>query len=373
MISTSQREHLKYTAIGQWLILGVLGVVTWNYILPGMSDVDTRVAAANTAILEYKDTIENGVNMQNLGVILSSQGDKAELIKVIQTAPKETEWAIKKVGAGDYLPWLKDTISNKTSKEEKEALIQVKKKLNSILPTMSPISANIDEENVTLREYIKFIEENILKKFDIDSNISLGMQGLTYGGPNSAQPKNVGMFDLRLDFKASNKNIAALIDYVNQAGNPSSLTQTGVLDKDKVPTLMSNPLLTIESFSLQDSLDLNSPEKQNNGRASIRFYIRGSSMDDITFLRNNLKTRKEEFGKWIDKATLECKNSGVCAKLKLLEAFAKKYREFTRSIDETKFAVGGTDEIYALSQQVNSLRLFQDEFEKLVPPTPVKK
>jgi hypothetical protein len=338
-----------------------------------MSDIDTRVAAANAAITEYKATKEDGITMQNLGVILSSQWDKAELIKVIQTAPAETEKAIKKSGAWDYLVWLKDTISNNTSKTEREALIQVKKKLNSILPTMSPISANIDEENVTLKKYIKFIEESILKRFDIDSNISLGMQGLTYGWPGSTQPKNIGMFDLRLDFKASNKNIAALIDYINQSGDPTSLTQTGVLDTSKIPTLMSNPLLTIESFSLQDSLDLSNPEKQNNGRASIRFYIRGSSLDDITFLKNNLKTRKEEFGKSIDKAITECNKTGVCAKGKLLEAFAKKYREFTRSLDETKFAVGGTDEIYALSQQVNSLRLFQDEFEKLVPTPPVKK
>jgi hypothetical protein len=41
---------------------------------------------------------------------------------------------------------------------------------------MSPISNSMDEEYITLKEYIRFIESKFLSAFDIQSNIVLGMQ-----------------------------------------------------------------------------------------------------------------------------------------------------------------------------------------------------
>jgi hypothetical protein len=38
---------------------------------------------------------------------------------------------------------------------------------------MSPISNSLDEEYITLKEYIKFIESEFLVAFDIKSNIVL--------------------------------------------------------------------------------------------------------------------------------------------------------------------------------------------------------
>lgn len=102
---------------------------------------------------------------------LTANKGKEELVKIIQAAPKETESAIRKVGSGDYIVWLRSAIGN--SEEDRRKLIQAKQKLNSILPTLSPIGSSIDEENITLKEYIRFIEGSILKAFDISSNIPL--------------------------------------------------------------------------------------------------------------------------------------------------------------------------------------------------------
>jgi hypothetical protein len=67
--------------------------------------------------------------------------------------------------------------------------------------------------------------------------------------------KNIGYFDLRLDFKATNENILKLISYVNQSGNPKILKENDILTVDKIPALLSNPLLTVEALSLQNTLD----------------------------------------------------------------------------------------------------------------------
>ncbi len=229
---------------------------------------------------------------------------------------------------------------------------------------MSPISGSIDEENITLKEYILFIEREILKRFELDSNMSLGIQGLTYGNAWNGIPTGIGTFDLVLNFKSSNERVKELIDFVNLSGNTEILTQSGILDSQDIPEIMSNPLITMEAFSLQDPLDLKNPDKINNWRVTIRFYVRGSSMDDVTYLRENLKTRKDELLANINSAVSGCQqNEVLCSQLEALQEFQKKYNEFLRGVSETDTWGGSINDIYSLSQQVNALRTFETEFE----------
>jgi hypothetical protein len=69
---------------------------------------------------------------------------------------------------------------------------------------------------------------------------------------------------LVLNFKSSNERVKELIDFVNLSGNTEILTQSGILDSQDIPEIMSNPLITMEAFSLQDPLDLKNPDKINN-------------------------------------------------------------------------------------------------------------
>jgi hypothetical protein len=97
------------------------------------------------------------------------------------------------------------------------------------------------------------------------------------------------MYEFRLDFKATNQDIQDFIEYINETGRPDILSFTGELSKDRIPKVMSNPLITMETFSVQEKLDLDNPTKENTGRSTLRFYIRGVSKDDIQFLTENLK------------------------------------------------------------------------------------
>lgn len=362
MLSTSQREHLTYTLIWQCLTLAAIWILSWHYILPGFAKISTNIEKAETTINSYVEIRDKGYDYSRLTGVLWGMGNKEELIKIIQATPDQTKVALQKVGTQEYLTWLKNAIN--ASDEDKKKLIQAKKKINSILPTMSPMSANIDEENVTLKEYILYIEKEIFKKFDLDNNMSLWIQNVVYGNAWNGMPSGIGTFDLRLDFRTTNENIKKLIDYVNQSGNADILTQSGILSDDQIPEIMSNPLLTLEAFSLQFPLDLKNPDKINTGRATIRFYVRGSSSDDVTFLRENLQTRKDALLSNINSAVSECqKNEVLCSQLDSLKAFQKKYNEFLRWLN-TNYKFGGlVDEVYGLTQQVNALRTLEQEFE----------
>lgn len=366
MISTSQKEHLTYTLVWQVITLIAVWIITWQYIIPGFAKIDENLTKAEKAVTSFGEATEKWYEYGRLSAILTEMWNKDELLKIIQATPNETKIAIQKEWNWDYLSWVKNAIN--ASEEDKKKLVQAKKKINSILPTMSPISANIDEENITLKQYIKFIEWRLIKNFNLDSNISLWIQWLSYGNPSNWVPSSIGMFDLRFDFKAPNEDIKRFIDFINDSWNSDILSQSWLLTEDQIPEIMSNPLITMEWFSLQDTLDVkNNPTKLNSGRASIRFYVRWASKDDVNYLKENLKSRKEEFQKRVDNAVSECrKNEVLCSQLDKLTAFQIKFNEFLRWVGWdgwTNIWWTWINDIYLLSQQVISLRTLEAEFD----------
>ena len=363
MISTSQREHLTYTFIWQIVTIFAVWLIIWSYVIPGFAKTNETLGKADKAISNFKSAKIEWYSYEQITGILAGLSDKEELIKIMQATPNESRIALRKEWNGEYLPWLKNAIN--ASDEDKRRLIQAKKKINSILPTLSPISWSIDEENITLKQYIKFIEWRLIRDFDLWSNITLWIQSLSFGNPWNWIPQNIGTFDLRLDFKTSNQKIQNFINFIKDSWNPDILTQSGILSENEIPEIMSNPLITLESFSLQDMLDVkNNPEKENPWRATLRFYIRGWSKDDVTFLKENVKTRKDDLGVRIENAVKECQiNNVLCSKMDRLNNFQKKYTEFIRSV-WTEWPTGvWINDIYNLSQQVTSIRSLETEFE----------
>jgi hypothetical protein len=360
MISTSQKEHLTYTLILQCAIILGVAILGWIYIIPWIEQIRAHEQSTQSVIDKYTTVKENWIAYENLGGILATMKGKEELIKIIRAAPEETKTVIRKSIKWDYREWLSLQIAS--SEEDKKKLSQAKQKINSILPTMSPISNSVDEEYITLKEYIRFIESNFLANFDIKSNIVLGIQWIDY--PEEISNANVGTFELKLDFKATNTNIQKLITYVNESGNPEILSFSGILTEDRIPKILSNPLMTVEALALEDVLDGARPDATNNGRITIKFYIRGSSKEDITFLKWAIIARQESLQKKITVALDECKKQWLlCTELSRLEAFEKKFNEFVRSLSSAK-GIETTD-ISILGQSATSLRTLDDEFESL--------
>ena len=155
---------------------------------------------------------------------------------------------------------------------------------------------------------------------------------------------------------------------MNNSGNPAILSESGViLDETKIPRTMSNPLMTIESLSLQNPLDASNPSAKNTGRVTIRFYVRGSSKDDIVFLKEAIKERENILQKRIEIAITECKKRDIlCNNKAKLEAFDAKYKELLRSLGGTR---GKDESIYALANEVNSIKSLEEEFKDLIPNT----
>ena len=124
--------------------------------------------------------------------------------------------------------------------------------------------------------------------------------------------------------------------------------------------------MTIEALSLQNTLDATRPDATNNGRATIRFYVRGSSVEDIVFLKWAITNRRDSLKKEIEVALEECTvQSGLWCDTTKLKDFEKKFNEFTQSLDSST-AAWNTDDISILWQTATSLRALDDEFQNIV-------
>ena len=361
MAIKNQREQLMQSMIGQITTITMVGVMVWLYVIPDYDTLSASIENTNSIVEKFKKTTQDGIPYPELSTILWSTKWKEELLAIMQTTPKETQDVMVKVWSEPYMTWLDGAIG--ASSTDKKKLAIKKSRLNSILPTLNPVSNNLMEETVSMRKYISFIEENILKQFDIESTAALGIQGITYGKKGNTMPDTLGSFDTEIAFTSTNSGISKMIDYVNHLGHYDLLLDTGATSTGSTG-IMSNPLAMINSLSLQDTLDLNKPNDANNGRMVIRFYIRGSSITDITYLSESIKSRKEALKKKIDAAVLTCSKDPTCSGKKSLDLLNRKYTEFIRATSQNANRAW-TEMIYILSSELNSILSLEKEMTSL--------
>lgn len=85
---------------------------------------------------------------------------------------------LKKTTKDPYLTWLTNALNS--SDEDRAILRDIRARINSIIPTLSPVSGNIDENSATLRDYIVFVEQKILKTFSLKSLSPIGIESVKY-------------------------------------------------------------------------------------------------------------------------------------------------------------------------------------------------
>ena len=374
MLTNSQKEHLTYTLIGQVITFIVLWIWSYSYIFPGLWKIDIAVAWANTSVEKYGKTDESWLSFEEITSIIKQRTEYAELLKIMNSDLDNSRNAIVKPAWQEkYWDWLKSAIRD--SSKDKAILSQQKKILNSIIPTLSPISGNIEEENIDLKWYIRFIETTILKRFNIDSTMILSLQDAHPWNSTDGIPENIGSFEIQLSFKAKNKDITSFVHFINESGNPYLLTDSGItmntlLPTEKIPGLMSNPLITLTSFNLESALDPSKSDDDNAGRASLRIYIRWISKDDISYLKENVRNREQELWNNLAKAIVECKGKWpLCWETaKRLAVFFRKYQEYKiwSSYSDSWGALGGNNQISVIAQKAKVLKSLEWEFIEIV-------
>lgn len=364
--AASAQEQLTYTAILQIISVIVCIIIVVIMILPRLQNINAQTERTNEVIAKYEQTEDHGIPFSELQTIITRVGDNSELQEIIKANTDASKEVIQKKSEGStYLQWLEHELRDKEKYEQ--VLREAKSKINTILPTLSPISGGIEENNIKLHDYIEYIETKILKEFLLESTSPLGIDSIQYGDNEKDMVNPIGYFDTTITFKGRNKNIADLLDALHKSGNPSILTSTGeslhtAWSQDGTAKI-SNPLIIVESFALDSKLDIQYPTKENSGRITLRMYIRGASETDKQFLVDTFNKRK-----WALMAALEghiktCRESDMpCPKEQSLQDLLKRVKDLSEN--NAKNINKGVAGIYFISQQIDSLKALENEFEE---------
>jgi len=369
---SSVREQLTYSAVLQIVLIAACVILLVYVILPKFNDIQAQTQQTNETIARYEETSTNGIAFSGIAAAAKAVGNNSELLEIIKNNEEATKEVIKKTSNAPYLEWLKDALKN--SDEDRKKLALAKAKINSIIPTLSPISGNIDEVNITLREYIEYVEQEILKKYSLKSSSPLGIDGVKYDSPDATSgiSNPIGHFDVTLNFEASNRNIINFLDYLKATGSPDILNTASAMtdaDPNNLPVVMSNPLITVESLSLKESLNPLYPNLENSGRITLRLYVRGSSQTDQQFLKDTLKKRMDAFQKTLTDTLTNCTSTVTsCPQLADLQSIDSKFREMGKSFDTiaSKASADNISNVYVLAQQAQTLKTLENEFNAIL-------
>ncbi len=369
--ATALKERLTYALVGHIFLIMVSVLALILYILPKLETINKKTQETNESIHTYEDTYENGISTEKILSLTQKNVRKQDFHILVKNNKKAVTQVIKKNGPQKkYLDWLNEELKN--SDEDMKKLQIIKAKMNSIIPTLSPAWKIIDEKHTSLKDYVTFIENELLSKYNVKSDSPISIEKVTYAKDTKNSPMgNIGFIDISLQFEGTNKNIYDFLDSIYKFGNTEILTQTGrvITSIDEVPAVMSNPLVTVESLTLNNEINIDTDktkEFENAGTIILRFYVRGSSHSDALFLANEVKLRKQKLKKEVTSLIELCEKEKIpCdqSTQEKLGAFDAKYSEFLRMAQSGKIGkTTSTSTISQLAEQIQTLRTFNDEF-----------
>ncbi len=376
MISSSQREHLVYTLTGQISLIFLFIGWAFYYIIPGRAGIADAQENANKKIAEYTNLKSNGLAIDDVRRISSTSTQYEELLKIINVSGQGAANAIVKDSPDmEYLDWIKGKVAG--SDGDKAILIRTKTLINSIIPTMSS-AGSIEEEMLTLKWLITFIEGKFIKQFNVQSTSPIGISGMNFGKMKDL-PDGVGYLDLKLEVTGTSDSIMRLIRYINKSGNPAALkaeegvdTANSTLSQDlsTLPKILENPLFTITQFSLQDLPSNLGPNEENSARLSLKLYLRGWAPQDLRSFQNHLLARIDALISTLQEKQDKCTNTpALCdASQEKNNTNFQKLIIIKRGMKDAINNKGGLGQIYVLSQFFNTIKNLEDE----INTTPTK-
>lgn len=327
--TTSREEQLKYT-VGLQVGLSLLAIIaTVLYTMPKMEEISAQTEITNQKISEYNSLQNTGIPYNSLQSSIRKVGNNTELSEIVSNNGESIKTLLVKTDVSKkYSDWLAAEMNS--SEDAKIRLANDEAKINSIIPTMSPLSNNQTGMSVTLRDYVTFLEKNILKEYNIVSLSPVGIDGVKYQeNKESGLSSPIGQFSADISLKSTNDNIRKLLNYIH------SLGEISILENDEIvanpPAIMSNPLVTVESLSLKNALDSDNPNAINEGRLVVNFYVRGSSNTDRDYLIEGFNKKRNALAAEIDAAVLECQKTN-CVSIELLLAVQIKFQKFNQSL-----------------------------------------
>lgn len=215
---------------------------------------------------------------------------------------------------------------------------------------------------------MRYVEGNILGKYDVTSLSPIGIQTISYTDSNilkeyGASTGSIGYFDITFDIEGQNTNIEDMVQGIEKLGDPANLGDINDVNAPS-PAIMSNPLVTIENLSLNNNITTDNRYEMNAGSMTLRFYVRGASKGDIEAIQAKIKETIATLKTSILNTEKTC-NAEVarCEDLKSIESAINEIEKNAESLINVKGnEVAQLNVLSQLSASIDEIQRRLDEF-----------
>ncbi len=348
MDKKDQQKLITWIAIKAILIIWLIFVI-YYFIVPNYLLFYENIKKINLINKELKDVKESWFTLESLKPVLSKNIwdksiitllDQKDKIKDIITKPSKYTW--------NYVAWIQEELLKEVDFTKE---IETNNKIIwNVIPIFidyydNPNSKNIvwDIKNkITVDTFIAYIEDQIYKKYNLESYVSLWIKDITFDNNDS----NIWSFKIDIDIDWTNSSIKNLLKNIYESWKLNikewKLLQNSSLSNNTL--LWNNLLITIEKLNLDNLFD--SKDNLNKWKMSLRFYVRWIWFDYFVKIKSKVQQEFDDLLKNIEEKSSFCdKKSAACNDDKIKEAVSN---------------------IKLLNSEINGVKGILDEFNKKI-------
>ncbi|EKE26506.1 MAG: hypothetical protein ACD_4C00259G0002 [uncultured bacterium (gcode 4)] len=277
----------------RWLILNSI-IVIWllifafNFIIPKYDEISSISAQWNTLFTDIKKIEYYWYSVNDLQTLFAKHQftDTKNLFvdknKLTSTLTKSPDYNGK-----TYNEWLNDEI---WKLDFYNSEIQNNKNiLWNIIPTFSDSAWSVKwvDNKITLETFINYIEENLLKKYNLQSFSSIWIDNVTF---DKDKKNNIWIFKLDLDISWKNSNIKNFIKNIQESWqlkiNDEWKLEWNISKNQNSLSDLSNLLITIDNLSLNDNII--DDNEDNTWNITLQFYVKWIWLEDYILIKNKI-------------------------------------------------------------------------------------
>ncbi len=372
-LDKKKQSRLIKSVILNGMFVVILSAFLWLYVYDGYSAVGAKVDTLNDMVKSFNAMKSDGIDGRKYQTLISKlnnnnrpKDEKVDYDKITEVLKKPANVSMP------YMDWIK---SEMTMVSAYDKIIENNARIiGNILPTFSDSPADQDDtfskNRITLKSLVKFVEEHLLKKFNLESYSSVGLSNIVFS-TSQVGVVNIGSYKVTLDIAGTNNSILALLDAI-QASGTLPLKDGKLVDTDvstnsgtvatpaadtSTDSALSNLLITVDAAKFDTPPERN--DNKNKGQLVLVLYVRGRSYSDFIQIRNELAANIKTLKKNIETNGGLCKdgNSDIC---KNPIAFAA-----VNSIKSLQDDIGSIDQKMQESLKSNTIRDIGTEFDTL--------
>lgn len=319
-----RRERIKRAMTLNLAVIAVCAAILVSFAIPRFENVNAKISETNSLIVQVNGLKDQGINIDDFTAEAAKAGgknvkspllsDKEKISAVMRKDPKYS---------GTYYEWLNEEVGKDAQSRYDEAIVQKREIIGNIIPTFAESIAGdnigFDRDRITVASFVRYIEENLFKAFDVQTFGELGIDKVQFDNSKNSVV-NIGTFTVDFTIEGKNGQILKLIDYLQNSGKLKIeggrlISPYPVSRNKKDPTLsdLNNLLITIDKLEAEKSM-FNETDS-NNVKFSLSFYVKGRTYSSLIEIRSlvvqKIKKLKDDIGSLSKKCATG--NSELCS------------------------------------------------------------